>query len=51
MKQTSMINSVNKFEDTKGAFRSHSSRKTDNTIAKRKRTNIDLQNTTWKNKD
>ncbi len=38
-----------KFEDIKGVIRS--CQWTDNTIAKRKRTNNDLQNTTQKTKD
>jgi hypothetical protein len=41
-----------KFEDTKEVIRSHQSNKTDNTMAKRKRSKEnDLQNTTQKTKD
>jgi len=40
-----------KFKDAKGVTKNHTSKTTDNAMAKRKRTNNDLQNTTQKNKD
>jgi hypothetical protein len=39
------------FEDTKGIIRSVNRRRTDNTMAKRKRTNDDLQNIAQKTKN
>ena len=39
------------FEDAKGASESINRRRADNTMAKRKRTNNDLQNITHKTKD
>ena len=46
-----MLFSQEEFEDTKGVSESINQRRTDNTMAKRKRTNNNLQNITHKTKD